>query len=310
MWGRFPVRLGRPWGSFERRPNPQRSVTHRHPQANPRTLLWQHCPRFLAGVLTALIATTAGCGGPTTDGDTILLSSNEFGNWQVVVLDVDSSMTYQITGDPSDAGPPSTYQVLDLSDGPVVEMVDPSWSDVDPTWSPDGEHIAVSSNRFGDFELLVLDGRGSVLDQLTDNATSDGQPSWSPNGEWIAFTSDRTGDVEIFVMRPDGTQVEQLTYSPGEDWQPAWSPDSQFLAFASNRNGNWDIFVMRPDGTQVEQLTYSPDSDLEPVWSPDGRHLTFTTNRRGNLEVYLMDLADGKVRATGQRGIPHGWRTG
>ena len=67
---------------------------------------------------------------------------------------------------------------------------------------------------------------------------------------------------------------------------------------------------MRPDGTQVEQLTYSPDSDLEPVWSPDGRHLTFTTNRRGNLEVYLMDLADGKVRATGQRGIPHGWRTG
>ena len=285
-------------------------MTHRNPQANPRTLLWQHCPRFLAGVLTALIATTAGCGGPTTDGDTILLSSNEFGNWQVVVLDVDSSMTYQITGDPSGAGPPSTYQVLDLSDGPVVEMVDPSWSDVDPTWSPDGEQIAVSSNRFGDFELLVLDGHGSVLDQLTDNATTDGQPSWSPRGERIAFTSDRTGDVEIFVMRPDGTQVEQLTYSPGEDWQPAWSPDSQFLAFASNRNGNWDIFVMRPDGTQVEQLTYSPDSDLEPVWSPDGRHLTFTTNRRGNLEVSLMDLADGKVRATGQRGIPHGWRTG
>ena len=187
----------------------------------------------MAGVLTALIATTAGCGGPTTDGDTILLSSNEFGNWQVVVLDIDSSMTYQITGDPSDAGPPSTYQVLDLSDGPVVEMVDPSWSDVDPTWSPDGEQIAVSSNRFGDFELLVLDGRGAVLDQLTDNDISDGQPSWSPQGEWIAFTSDRTGDVEIFAMRPDGTQVEQLTDSPGEDWQPAWSPDGQFLAFAA-----------------------------------------------------------------------------
>ncbi|MCS5684585.1 MAG: hypothetical protein NZ654_04985, partial [Acidimicrobiales bacterium] len=72
----------------------------------------------------------------------------------------------------------------------------------------------------------------------------------------------------------------------------------------------WDIFVMRPDGTEVEQLTYSPDSDLEPVWSPDGRHLAFTTNRRGNLEVSLMDVAAGNVRATGQRGIPHSWRTG
>ena len=132
-------------------------MTHSSHPANPQTLLWQHCPRFLAGVLTALIVMTAGCGGTTTNGDMILLSSNEFGNWRVVVLDVDSSMTYRITGDPSGAGPPSTYQVIDLSDGPVVEIVDPTWSDVDPTWSPDGEQIAVSSNRFGDFELLVLD---------------------------------------------------------------------------------------------------------------------------------------------------------
>jgi len=286
-------------------------VTHRNPPADHRTRLWQRSPRFLAGVLTALIATSTGCGGPTTTGDTILLSSNEFGNWQVVVLDVDSSMTYQITGDPSGASPPSTYQVLHFSDDgrPVWETVDPSWSDVDPTWSPDGERIAVSSNRFGDFELLVLDGRGSVLDQLTNNDISDGQPSWSPQGKWIAFTSDRTGDVEIFAMRPDGTQVEQLTDDPGEDWQPAWSPDGQFLAFASNRNGNWDIFVMRPDGTQVEQLTDDPGSDLEPVWSPDGRHLAFATQRRGNLEVFLTGVADGNVRATGQRGIPYGWRT-
>ena len=309
MWGRSPVRLRRPWGSFERRPNPQRSVTHRSPQADHRTRLWQHCPRFLAGVLTALIATTAGCGGPTTNGDTLLLSSNEFGSWQVVVFDVDSSMTYQITGDPSGASPPSTYQIIDLSDGPVVEMVDLRWSDVDPTWSPDGEKIAVSSNRFGDFELLVLDGRGSVLDQLTDNDTSDGQPSWSPKGDQIAFTSDRTDNVEVFVMRPDGTQVEQLTDSPGEDWQPAWSPDSQFLAFASNRRGNWDIFVMRADGTRPEQLTNDPSSDLEPVWSPDGQRLAITSNRLGDLGVFLVDVPEGRARFTGQDGIPSDWRS-
>ena len=311
MWGRFPIKPGGTLGFIRTTSSPSKKrVTHRGPQLHPRTLLWQHCPRFLAGVLTALIVMTAGCGGTTTNGDMILLSSNEFGSWRVVVLDIDSSMTYQITGDPSGAGPPSTYQVIDFSDGPVVEMVDPNWSDVDPTWSPDGEQIAVSSSRFGDFELLVLDGRGSVLDQLTDNATSDGQPSWSQQGERIAFTSDRTGDVEIFVMRADGTQVEQLTDSPGEDGQPAWSPDSQSLAFASNRGGNWNIFVMRSDGTQVEQLTDSPHSDLEPVWSPDGRHLAFTSNHRGNLEVSLMDVADGNVRATGQRGIPYSWRTG
>ena len=66
---------------------------------------------------------------------------------------------------------------------------------------------------------------------------------------------------------------------------------------------------MRPDGTQVEQLTDDPSSDLEPVWSPDSRHLAFATHRRGDLEVFLTGVADGNVRATGQRGIPYGWRT-
>ena len=129
------------------------------------------------GVLAALIAITTGCGEATTYGDTILLSSNEFGNWRVAVLDVDSSMTYHITSDPSEVGPSPRYQ------DDLGRTVYPGWSDVDPTWSPDGEQIAVSSNRFGDFELLILDSRGSVLDQLTDNDTTDGQPSWSPKGD-------------------------------------------------------------------------------------------------------------------------------
>ena len=255
------------------------------------------------GVLAALIAITTGCGEATTYGDTILLSSNEFGNWRVAVLDVDSSMTYHITSDPSEVGPSPRYQ------DDLGRTVYPGWSDVDPTWSPDGEQIAVSSNRFGDFELLILDSRGSVLDQLTDNATSDGQPSWSQQGERIAFTSDRTGDVEIFVMSADGTQPEQLTDSLGEDWQPAWSPDSQSLAFASNRNGNWNIFVMSADGTQQKQLTEDPSSNLEPVWSPDGRRLAFTSNRLDGLGVFLIDVTKGGSRFTGQNGIPSDWRT-
>ena len=103
--------------------------------------------------------------------------------------------------------------------------------------------------------------------------------------------------------------LDQLTDNGISDGQPAWSPEGKRIAFTSDRAGDVEIFVMRSDGSQVEQLTDSPDSDLEPVWSPDGLHLAFTSKRRGNLEVSLMDLADGKVRATGQRGIPHGWRT-
>ena len=87
---------------------------------------------------------------------------------------------------------------------------------------------------------------------------------------------------------------------------PSVSPDGKKIVASALSS----IYTMQKEKGKVEKLTDSNNWEFQPVWSPDGRHLTFTTNRRGNLEVYLMDLADGKVRATGQRGIPHGWRTG
>ena len=243
--------------------------------------------RYLV-IVVALVALS--CSEDSVVGaNRLLVSSNQTGNWEILDVNIDSSIALPITKKTGG-------------------------SNKNPVWSPDGSRLAVASSRSddyersGDYELFVLDLDGSVVYQLTDNDSTDDEPAWSPEGAQIAFRSDRTGDVELFVMGSDGSGVRQLTDSPGEDWNPTWSPDGGSLAFASNRNGNWDIFVMRSDGTEVKQLTDSPDADLEPVWSPDGAGLAFASNRGGFFEVLLIDVASGDPVKTGQVGFPSDWR--
>jgi TolB protein len=176
-------------------------------------------------------------------------------------------------------------QVLDIinddtTDGTVTpppreptRLTNNNASDGSPSWSPDSEKIAFSSDRDGNSEIYVMNADdGSEQTRLTEESQFDGSPSWSPDGERIAFDSNRGGQRGIFVMNADdGSGVTRLTDGTG----PAWSPDSEKLAFTSARDAddesdNNAIYVMNSTGADSSNATRltEPDSyyaDLD--WS-------------------------------------------
>lgn len=67
------------------------------------------------------------------------------------------------------------------------------WDDY-PIWSPDGNKIAFSSYRDGNFEIYVMNVDGSNQFNLTNHPAGDTNPVWSPDGAKITFISDRDGN--------------------------------------------------------------------------------------------------------------------
>jgi TolB protein len=93
-----------------------------------------------------------------------------------------------------------------------------------PSWSPDGAHIAFAWTRGfepGNYNIFVMDVASGQTTQLTSNEGRNENPSWAPDGAHIVYASKRGGQSQIWVMNADGTGKHALTKS-GSNEKPVW----------------------------------------------------------------------------------------
>ena len=173
------------------------------------------------------------------------------------------------------------------ADGTNVQAITSNmYRDFEPTWSPDGTKMALTSDRDGDWEIYTINTDGSDPVQLTNNTEGDCHPTWSPDGSKIAFASMRDGNWEIYSMNADGTGQARLTDNPATDSEPAWSPDGGKIAFTSKRDGVRALFFMESNGDNVTKLFTGAYNSDEACWSPDGSKIAFTADPNNLWPVY------------------------
>jgi Tol biopolymer transport system component len=183
-----------------------------------------------------------------------------------------------------------------------------------PSWSPDGQWIAFSSDRNFDFRphvfpdpgwehpqelsIYVIRPDGSGLRRLTPPGASDGSPKWSPDGKHIAFYEVPTahtfaarvyaeGMVTSQIVSVDvatGAKVEE-TSGPGLKVQPQYLSADK-IAYLVKAGPNTGLaFTKGEPGVKGELRN--------PAWSLDGKQVVYDkvdfTARPQNQALYSWE---------------------
>jgi Tol biopolymer transport system component len=163
--------------------------------------------------------------------------------------------------------------IYDLEKSSLRRLTTDAYTEMEPDWSPDGQKIAFSTDRFttnletikpGHVRLALLDVATGAVQELGgfDNAKNI-SPQWTSDGQSIFFVSDRHGISNIYRIEVASKKTTQLTNmltgaSGITALSPAMSAEGGRLVFSAYEDDGYTIYAL----DTAEQLAGEPSIDL------------------------------------------------
>jgi eukaryotic-like serine/threonine-protein kinase len=167
-----------------------------------------------------------------------------------------------------------------------------------PSWSPDGRRIVVSTEggnnptgRGTTAALWVVEVQNGERKKIYDGDAV--MPRWSPNGHRIAFWGLPmldSGQRDILTIPAEGGEAVPVTSDPQLDWSPAWAPDGKFLYFASDRGGSMNLWR-----APINEVSGEVTGPLQPLTTPSAWSGELTIAQKGGQIAYSAFNAELNV---------------
>lgn len=251
-------------------------------------------------------------------------SVNEpMGEFKTVDVNTDSGTWMSV-----DISPNGDYVVFDLlgdiyrmpAEGGDAELLRGgiAWN-MQPTYSPDGEYIAYTSDENGGDNIWVMKADGSDAYAVTSETFRLlNSPAWSPDGNYLVarkhFTARRSlGAGEIWMYHRNGGDGVQLTERPNDQkdlGEPAFSHDGEYVYFSQDVtpgavfeyskdsvSGIYAVKRYNLESGETETVLSGMGGAIRPTPSPDGRYLAYVARDDFQSTLYLYDLETGEKRA-------------
>ena len=179
--------------------------------------------------------------------------------------------------------------------------------DTHPIFSPDGQHIAFESNRFGNTDIFTIPVNGGVPKRLTYHSATDKLTDYTAEGT-IYFSSSRNfaqveREPEVHSISSEGGTPTRLLNALGFD--ATLSPDKKYIAFTRGTcrieretyigPANRNIWIYTVADQTYTQLTTFEGQDLAPQWGTNNT-LYYQSAESGKYNVHQFILNEKNLK--------------
>ena len=148
------------------------------------------------------------------------------------------------------------------------------FDDREPSWSRDGNRIAFSSDRSGNYDIFDLDVASGAVRQLTHNPANDYAPAYSPVNSTIAFVSEREDRRGVWAVDAATALRRRCAAEPAPSARRRGAPTAPRVIYNVIADESQQPDLRRPGGHADEDVFPFRAQWMSPtefIYTADGK---------------------------------------